>query len=215
MTEVEGRVRGRPRNANAAAVICNATLELIVENGFNGITIRAIAERAGVGLPTIYRRWASKEELAKAAILEATRGSFDFPDTGSLRGDLIASLEMQVKLYQNTTVGRLLIMLAAESLSSPEWHSLFRSLRTRPKTSRKAVIKRAIERGELSKKTDTNLLFEMIEGVLWVRAFTGDLAISRHEIRKIVDYSLQGALDPSSDSDPSKTAFRRSAPARR
>ena len=46
----------------------------------------AVRTRAGVGKATIYRRWASKEELVRDAIVFLHQ-EFDTPDTGSLRGD--------------------------------------------------------------------------------------------------------------------------------
>ncbi len=184
--------RGRPRDETIDNTICQATLSLIAEEGFSGLTIRAIAERAGVGLPTIYRRWPSKEALTKHAILLAAGDQYQFIDMGSLRGDLIASLKAQIELYNKPIIGRVLVMLAAESLSSSSWKRVFRNLRSAPSKGKQALVKRAIKRGELPAKFQADMMFEMIEGVLWVRAFTNGLPIDVNEADKIVDLALSG-----------------------
>ena len=56
------------------------------------MTVEAVAARAGVSKPTIYRRWPEgKAELVAAAIAGQARGQAACPDTGSLRGDLLAT----------------------------------------------------------------------------------------------------------------------------
>src|SRR5687768_1506454 len=81
--------RGRPRRADAGAAIIRATIELLQELGVAGLSMDLLAQRAGVGKATIYRRWDSKE----AVILHALRMSdtpIPTPDEGSLRADLLA-----------------------------------------------------------------------------------------------------------------------------
>ena len=80
------RTPGRPRSEASHQAIIDATLELLVEGGYGALTMEAVRTRAGVGKATIYRRWASKEELVRDAIV-FLHEEFDAPDTGSLRGD--------------------------------------------------------------------------------------------------------------------------------
>src|SRR5260370_18750172 len=86
------RKPGRPRSAQAQKAIIDATLELLAEEGFQGLSIEAVAARAGVGKTTIYRRWSSKEELVMEAIRQV---QIDVPvmDTGNFRNDLAALLQ--------------------------------------------------------------------------------------------------------------------------
>ena len=64
------RAPGRPRSAQAHRAILDATIELFVESGYEGLSIEGVAARAGVGKTTIYRRWSSKEDLIVDAIGE-------------------------------------------------------------------------------------------------------------------------------------------------
>ena len=73
MTETSERCAarppGRPRSERAEKAIIGATLDLLIEEaGVVGVTIEAVAARAGVGKSTIYRRWANKEALIVDAL---------------------------------------------------------------------------------------------------------------------------------------------------
>jgi AcrR family transcriptional regulator len=77
-----GNRAGRPRDPQVDAAIRAATLELLVEEGYQATTIQAVARRAGVSAPSIYRRWSSKAELVEAAVfpsdlVEPTGGAAD------------------------------------------------------------------------------------------------------------------------------------------
>jgi AcrR family transcriptional regulator len=73
--------------------IFDATLRLVAEKGYDGLTVEGVAERSGVNKTTIYRWWPSKAALLGAALIESDVLGFDAPDTGSLRGDLVALVE--------------------------------------------------------------------------------------------------------------------------
>src|SRR4051794_33161402 len=89
MTSVDTPARrvGRPRDQRAEGAILDATVALVGEVGFGNLTVDAVAARAGVGKATIYRRWASKEELVIAAVT-CLRHGVEAPDTGSVVDDL-------------------------------------------------------------------------------------------------------------------------------
>ena len=85
----EGR-RGRPRSPRAHQAIVAATCDLLLETGYEGLSIEGVAARAGVGKQTVYRWWSSKSALVTEAVLEGQLPiSADLaPDTGDLRNDL-------------------------------------------------------------------------------------------------------------------------------
>src|SRR3954467_12445264 len=79
---------GRPRDPRVDAAVRAATLELLVEDGYQATSIQAIARRAGVSPPSIYRRWSSKAELIEEAVFPTA-----LLDLAQLTGDLDADLE--------------------------------------------------------------------------------------------------------------------------
>lgn len=84
---------GRKRDHARDAPILDAALQVLAETGYDGMTIDAVAARAGMARATVYRRWASKTDLvlAAAARLSATDADLDrLPDTGNYRDDAIA-----------------------------------------------------------------------------------------------------------------------------
>ena len=80
--------RGRPRDEEADERILDAAGRLLLERGFEGMTIDEVAHAAKAGKATVYRRWATKDDLAVAALMHLYRHEMVVPDTGSVRGDL-------------------------------------------------------------------------------------------------------------------------------
>ncbi|BBB00995.1 putative TetR family transcriptional regulator [Actinacidiphila reveromycinica] len=85
--------RRRRRGAELEAALLDAAWDELIEAGFAKLTMESVASRAGTGVAVLYRRWANKDEVVLAA-LERYRNAHlvDIPDTGSLRGDLVAVL---------------------------------------------------------------------------------------------------------------------------
>lgn len=77
------RAPGRPRDEEAGSAILAAARRLVVEHGYPGVTTRMIADTAGVGKQTIYRRWPSKAELVLDAFLDQARTQVDAPGHGA------------------------------------------------------------------------------------------------------------------------------------
>jgi AcrR family transcriptional regulator len=68
---------GRPRDPSRDAAILTATVDLLGEVSYDQVTVKAIAQRSGVGLATIYRRWPTKEELVVDAVASFNVPAFD------------------------------------------------------------------------------------------------------------------------------------------
>lgn len=81
---------GRPRDPQKDLDVLQATRELLVEKGYQASTIVAIARRAGVGAPTVYRRWARREALIEDAAFGQVQPAAIPEATGDLRVDLRA-----------------------------------------------------------------------------------------------------------------------------
>jgi AcrR family transcriptional regulator len=96
MTAISTPQRGRPRDPQRRQAILDAALALVADVGYDRTTVDAIATKAGVSKPTLYRRWPhGKPELVADAIRERHAQTSRTPDTGSLRGDLLALVAIQ------------------------------------------------------------------------------------------------------------------------
>lgn len=87
---------GRKRDHSRDAVILEATLDVLAETGYEGMTIDTVAVRAGAARATVYRRWPTKTELVLDAVKRLAPSTVDLerlPDTGSLRSDCIALMQ--------------------------------------------------------------------------------------------------------------------------
>jgi AcrR family transcriptional regulator len=86
-------VRRRRRGQQLEAELLEAAWDELVEVGFARLTMESVAARAGTGIAVLYRRWANKDELVLAAFAhQRATHIVELPDTGTLRGDLLAAL---------------------------------------------------------------------------------------------------------------------------
>jgi AcrR family transcriptional regulator len=90
------RPRGRPREADRAPLILDAASELLDEVGYDHLRVQDVADRAHVGLATIYRRWATKQDLVIAAMRRSKEG-VELPETDDPRADVEAMLREMVE----------------------------------------------------------------------------------------------------------------------
>src|SRR5580700_11505934 len=106
-SEVPHSRRGRPRSEDADRAILAAATELLAERGLAGMSMEEVAARAGVGKATVYRRWRSRGALALDAFMAEFQALQPLPDTGTLRGDLLAALRAWVRAVTRTPAGRI------------------------------------------------------------------------------------------------------------
>ena len=167
----EGRP-GRPRSVESQQAILRSTLELLAESGYIGLRIEAVAARAGVGKSTIYRHWSTKHELVAEAL--GTTASPEVPDTGSVRGDLLVLGRRRVANLNARDAERLLPRLLGETADNPGLRELIGEQLVRPREAIVAmVLRRGIERGEVSADVDVDLVAATVLGALLYRYATG------------------------------------------
>ncbi len=189
------RRRGRPRSQEAHQAILNATLETLGERGFDGLTFEAVASRAGVGRPTIYRRWKRKEDLVAEAI-EYWRPRFAVVDTGSLGRDLEAMVDGIDRALTDRSVRRLwLVVLTQVSLTDSlreAWWSAYVAPRfemIRP------VFQRAVARGELDSSTDIDRLMMLLSAAMMYHYVMLPERRAKDEVWRSIDFLVGRARD--------------------
>jgi AcrR family transcriptional regulator len=195
MTEPSARrPPGRPRSARADRAILEAALDLFGEVGFEGLTIEGIAERAGVGKTTIYRRWPSKEELVSAAV-GALSAELAVPDTGSVREDLIDLVRVVVRFITSEPAGRVLPRMASEMAAGSSMGKAYVAMVIGPRRELVAeALRRGIERGELRRDLDLDLTIDALIGPIIVRRMLGGprTPFPRDLPAELVDGALRG-----------------------
>ncbi|MBD6617187.1 TetR/AcrR family transcriptional regulator [Komarekiella sp. 'clone 1'] len=156
---------GRPRSGRSHQAILKATLDLLGEVGYERMSIEAIATRAEVGKPTIYRRYASKEELVADAI-ESLREEISIPDTGSFWSDLDLIIESAARTTLTPLNRQLKALIISTASSSPQFAQIYWTKYLQPRRQAfRVVIERAKTRNEVHADTDSDLIFDLISGI--------------------------------------------------
>ena len=206
--EAQARRPGRPRSAKAHRAILDSALALLAEHGYRGLSMEAVAARAGVGKTTIYRRWPSKEAL----VIEALAGVAppDVPeDTGSVEGDLIAFQRAQVARVVHTPVPQILPRLLGDSTTEPELRDAVMAEVVEPiRSALREILRRGLERGELRQDLDLEFGVDVIHGTSVYRLLlSGDVPHAASAMPLLLEL-LRG---PSSSSAGRGNARRRSS----
>ena len=119
------RPPGRPRSAAADSAILQATLELLLDTGYRGLTMEQVRERAGVGKATLYRRFRSKQELVADAVRHLNQ-QIPPPDTGNVRDDLLAVAGAVLAAAARVKAATFMPRMLAESAGDREMHAIYR-----------------------------------------------------------------------------------------
>jgi AcrR family transcriptional regulator len=160
---------GRPRSVEADQAIVDAALAVFAEEGFDGLTMEAVAARAGVGKATVYRRYPGKAELVIRAASCLSAAEAPEADTGSLRGDLRAIARNLVHLLTATVAGRCVPeLVAALPRCAPLAGEHRRFIAVRRRLTVRAVD-RAVARGELAADTDAEIVADLLTGPIFYR----------------------------------------------
>lgn len=176
--------------ARSEEVIMRATLDLMAEEGFAGLTVDAVAARAGVGKATIYRHWGSRAKLVYAAA-SCFQAEEPDPNTGTLRGDLTEVLTGMLAFLAESDTGRVLPSLVDAAARDPELAEL-REEHVRAKRARAVrVLERAVARGELPEGTDLERAIDLFAGPPFYRRLMTNRPMGPDDIEPHVELVLR------------------------
>jgi AcrR family transcriptional regulator len=169
-----------------------ATLQLMAEHGVRDLRMDDVADRAGVGKATIYRRYRSKDDLVSDAIATLV-SEITIPDTGSTRADLTALMMQAVELYSGSLAARLMPAVLEETRRNPELASAVRDqFLTGRRAALSAVLKRGVRRGDLRRGLDLELALDVLGGAIFYRLLVTGGPIDEGLAEGIVDLVLRG-----------------------
>jgi AcrR family transcriptional regulator len=158
------------RSEEARRSVLHAADGLLVERGYAQLTIEGIAARAGVAKQTIYRWWSSKTDVLMDAFVEDAAEDLQPPDTGDLARDLRLHLRRLARFLTNSDAGAVFRALAGQAQHDPD---LARRLRAEHLSHQRArdrlPLERAVERGELPRGVDLDLVVDQLVGPIYYR----------------------------------------------
>ncbi|MGI8710267.1 MAG: TetR/AcrR family transcriptional regulator [Acidimicrobiales bacterium] len=181
------RGAGRPRSTLVDQAIRGAAQELLVEQGYGGMTMEAVAARAGVGKATVYRRWSTKAELLVDSLRGHDAPQVPLPDTGDVRAD-VKTMLVAIQRSMAGQDGPIMAAFAAEKLRHPELRAVFeRVFVTERRRHLEHLVAKAVDQGELPTGTDVELLAETGPAICFHRLFLHDAPPDPELPGRIVD----------------------------
>lgn len=172
--------RGRPRDSAADRAILQAALDMFLERGVEGSSIEQIAKRAGVGKPTIYRRWSTKEELIAAAmetliaeeVVWASPAEIDIESPYEL---VEAAIESAAVTTTTPHYRALVARVFGSAVSHPALMAVYWNRYILPRRALAIrLLERARERGTVAADTDLEVAIDMMVGAITYRVLRPD-----------------------------------------
>ncbi|CCV11368.1 TetR/AcrR family transcriptional regulator [Mesorhizobium sp. STM 4661] len=183
---------GARRNPDSAEAILDAAEAVLVEAGYAGFSIEAVARRARAGKPTVYRWWPSKAALLLEIYQRGKR--VDSPDTGNIEDDLVGFLKSLFSHWRETSSGSVFRSLIAEAQSNPAAGAALAEYSQGRRSHTGQMIERAKARGEVAVDVDAALVADLIASFAWKHLLTNRLDEDEATLRTAVRYVVQGIL---------------------
>ena len=188
---------GRKRDESLDELILDAAIDILAEVGYDKMTMDMVAAAAKTGKATIYRRWSSKAHLVRDALVSMSNRSVELkklPDTGTLKGDLLAilkphSADRQQKKSQ-VIRGLGSFFSENEKMAEETLTEIFEPLNR----VNRCLMQRAQERGEVAPDADIDTACEMIVSMITHRTQILFQSFDRDYYEKVLDGILLPAL---------------------
>jgi AcrR family transcriptional regulator len=188
MPDTETRT-GRPRDPGRDEAILNATLDLLGEAGYERVTVRAIAQRAGAGLATLYRRWPTKEEL----VVDAVDNFRELPKPPDLTDDPVENIVGLVSALLDVLQGPRRGLIPALVGQLPHNPLLAETLRSRVILPALAAVTQQLRAVPEVDPDRAQAAAEMIPGALMFQVLLLGRTLSTADVRHIVDRAIRTA----------------------
>jgi AcrR family transcriptional regulator len=172
-----------PRQTRVRNGVLTAAAGILRRDGYAGLTMERVAAESGVAKTTLYRRWPTKAALCMDLYLDVAGREFD----------LKAIAETVVALQKRTVAGPAFIGLIAEAQVSPATRTAFLAeFAEKRRALTRTVLRRAVERGQLRRDTDIDLVIDVIGGATTFRLLQGHAPLTRKFTDALVTLVLSG-----------------------
>ena len=173
--------------------ILQATYSLLSEVGYEGLRFDAVAARAKASKATLYRHWPGKAQLVADAVRVCKVTGEDVPDTGTLRGDLVAFLMLMASSMADED-GPLFAGIVMAMHNDPEFAAEMRSLQASKRSTATKIYARAVSRGEVKADSDPRLTDEIAPAMMFMHRFARGEPLDGPFINHLVDDILMPLL---------------------
>lgn len=167
---------GNKRSSEAHSAVLAAAATLLAERGPNGLTMEAVARRAGVGKPTVYRWWPDKTDLILELFNQEILPPPPIPPEADLATELKLRMHSLFESWRETPSGRVFCGLMVELQATPETVTRLREQALAPRRKQSiTAFARAQSRGEIPPGANLEALVDLLYGWAWYRLLTGQL----------------------------------------
>ncbi|WP_416979661.1 TetR/AcrR family transcriptional regulator [Streptomyces sp. T028] len=195
----EARLPGRPRDASRDEAILGAAREVLLREGYAGLSMEKVAAAAGVGKPTLYRRWSSKAALVGDAVLHsflAVVPDIRLPWTG-VTGSAAQQLTDWFRAYA-TSVGdprhaAMILALTAAAAESPhDAESLYRHHTSAQHAAVVSCLRSGVSSGEFRADADLEAVADALIGSVLYQLLTRTSDVSLQRTEHLLEILLAG-----------------------
>ncbi|MCV7111163.1 TetR/AcrR family transcriptional regulator [Mycolicibacterium setense] len=182
------------RTAAVREAVLRATADLLIEAGLAGLELTAVAERAGVGKSTVYRRWGSVPALVADLLADMAEQSTPRADTGSLRGDLRANAKLVRRTLNDARQGRLFKAAIAAATCDRDTAAALQLFYDRRIAEWAGCVTDAVQRGEAPAGTDAAAVIRQVSAPLYYQFLTSTRTLTVTDSHRAVDAAIAAVV---------------------
>lgn len=182
---------GARRSLESAEAILEAAEAVLIENGYSGFSIEAVARRARAGKPTIYRWWSSKTALL-LEVYQRQKRDITYSDTGAIEEDLFIFAKSLFSQWRDTPAGNIFRSLVAEAQQDPAAAEALAEYSAGRRAHTGKLIERAKARGEVAADIEPSQIADLVSSYAWVHLLTGRLDEDDATLRKAIRVIVHG-----------------------
>ncbi len=190
----EAPARGRPRDAALDRRIAEAALDVLAESGIAAFTIEAVAQRAGVGKATIYRRYDGRDDVLAAALDQLRDDTPPVMAEGSTRERLEGALGFIRSPMTSTRGGRVMAQVISAGAQHPDFLATFYDRVLAPRRQvLLGILRDGVREGWVDPDADLDAVVTLLVGpMIFLKVWHGT-PVATISTEQIIDLALRGA----------------------
>ncbi|MFD0674684.1 TetR/AcrR family transcriptional regulator [Cohnella sp. GCM10027633] len=184
--------RGRPRNVEAQHAILAASYALLLEGGFQAVTVDKIADRAQVSKATIYKWWPNKAAVVMEGYLHAATARLPVPDTSSAMADLRVHAS-NLAGFLTSREGKIITELLGEGQFDAGLAEAYRTRFFAPRRlEARGLLEKGVRLGELKPGLDVDVCIDLLYGPIFYRLLVTGATLDEAYVSRLIDFAFEG-----------------------